>query len=221
MESAPPGDHGQVGANGLYQRKRPRRGFRPLQHAACFVRVCRWGPLSRTRLHSTESASRTGPRSDPLVLGDTDRAGGSSEQSLRGGATSGPRVDLPEMRRRRRGRSSSAGGGLPLTEPRAVRMVLQMRTTLSLDDGGMAELEREAARHGRTMSELVESALCDSQRPRRGRPQLPPLPNLPISPATTRMRPSRRPSCASWASARSAPASRTPAADPSSRSSIR
>ena len=34
-----------------------------------------------------------------------------------------------------------------------------MKTTLNIDDTVMAELKREAARQGRTMSELVESAL--------------------------------------------------------------
>jgi Arc/MetJ family transcription regulator len=34
-----------------------------------------------------------------------------------------------------------------------------MKTTLNIDDKVMAELKREAARQGRTMSELVESAL--------------------------------------------------------------
>jgi metal-responsive CopG/Arc/MetJ family transcriptional regulator len=34
-----------------------------------------------------------------------------------------------------------------------------MKTTLNIDDHVMAELKREAARQGRTMSELVESAL--------------------------------------------------------------
>ena len=34
-----------------------------------------------------------------------------------------------------------------------------MKTTLNIDDTIMAELRREAARQGRTMSELVESAL--------------------------------------------------------------
>ena len=34
-----------------------------------------------------------------------------------------------------------------------------MKTTLSIDDTVMAQLKREAARQGRTMSELVETAL--------------------------------------------------------------
>ena len=44
-----------------------------------------------------------------------------------------------------------------------------MKTTLKIDDNVMAELKREAARQGRTMSELVESALrlLLRSRPRR------------------------------------------------------
>jgi hypothetical protein len=34
-----------------------------------------------------------------------------------------------------------------------------MKTTLNIDDSVMVELKREAARQGRTMSELVEAAL--------------------------------------------------------------
>jgi hypothetical protein len=34
-----------------------------------------------------------------------------------------------------------------------------MKTTLNIDDKVMADLRRDAARQGRTMSELVESAL--------------------------------------------------------------
>jgi len=38
-------------------------------------------------------------------------------------------------------------------------MVFHMKTTLTIDDGVMARLKRESARTGRTMSELVETAL--------------------------------------------------------------
>lgn len=38
-------------------------------------------------------------------------------------------------------------------------MVIHMKTTLIIDDGVMARLKRESARTGRTMSELVETAL--------------------------------------------------------------
>jgi plasmid stability protein len=55
-------------------------------------------------------------------------------------------------------------------------MVSHMKTTLNLDDTVMAELKREAARQGRTMSDLVETALrlmLGSQRKRAAIPQLP------------------------------------------------
>ena len=55
-------------------------------------------------------------------------------------------------------------------------MVFRMKTTLNIDDTVMAELKREAARQGRTMSELVETALrlmLGSQRKRATIPQLP------------------------------------------------
>ena len=38
-------------------------------------------------------------------------------------------------------------------------MVFHMKTTLNIDETVMAELKQEAARQGRTMSELVETAL--------------------------------------------------------------
>jgi plasmid stability protein len=55
-------------------------------------------------------------------------------------------------------------------------MVFRMKTTLNIDDTVMAELKREAARQGRTMSDLVETALrlmLGSQRKRAAIPQLP------------------------------------------------
>jgi Arc/MetJ family transcription regulator len=55
-------------------------------------------------------------------------------------------------------------------------MAFHMKTTLNIDDTVMADLKREAARQGRTMSELVETALrlLLRSRPKRG-----PLPELP------------------------------------------
>src|ERR1700746_3195502 len=55
-------------------------------------------------------------------------------------------------------------------------MGFRMKTTLNIDDTVMAELKREAARQGRTMSELVETALrllLTSQRKRGRIPALP------------------------------------------------
>jgi hypothetical protein len=57
-------------------------------------------------------------------------------------------------------------------------MVNHMKTTLNIDDSVMLRLKREAARTGRTMSELVESALRDLLRSRPERAELPPLPTF-------------------------------------------
>jgi hypothetical protein len=51
-----------------------------------------------------------------------------------------------------------------------------MKTTLNIDDSVMLQLKQEAARQGRTMSELVETALRMLLRSRRRRPALAPLP---------------------------------------------
>ena len=57
-------------------------------------------------------------------------------------------------------------------------MVSHMKTTLNIDATIMAKLKGEAARQGRTMSELVETALrLLLQSPRR-RETLPPLPSF-------------------------------------------
>jgi hypothetical protein len=55
-------------------------------------------------------------------------------------------------------------------------MVFRMKTTLVIDDTVLKRLRREAARQGRTISELVEAALRQflAQRPaRRALPDLP------------------------------------------------
>lgn len=58
-------------------------------------------------------------------------------------------------------------------------MATHMKTTLNIDDAVMAQLKREAARQGRTMSELVESALRSALRgARRKREALDPLPTF-------------------------------------------
>lgn len=57
-------------------------------------------------------------------------------------------------------------------------MGFHMKTTLNIDDTVMAELKREAARQGRTMSELVETALRLLLRSRRRREVIPPLPTF-------------------------------------------
>jgi toxin-antitoxin system PIN domain toxin len=57
-------------------------------------------------------------------------------------------------------------------------MVFHMKTTLNIDDTVMAQLKREAARQGRTMSELVETALRSLFQSRKKRADLPPLPTF-------------------------------------------
>lgn len=53
-----------------------------------------------------------------------------------------------------------------------------MKTTLNIDDSVMARLKREAARTGRTMSELVETALRALLRSRPASTELAPLPTF-------------------------------------------
>ena len=53
-----------------------------------------------------------------------------------------------------------------------------MKTTLNIDDTIMAELRREAARQGRTMSEMVESALRLLLRSHRRREKVIALPTF-------------------------------------------
>jgi hypothetical protein len=55
-------------------------------------------------------------------------------------------------------------------------MVSHMKTTLNIDDTVMARLKRESARTGRTMSELVETAL---RRLLQSRREAAPPPSLP------------------------------------------
>ena len=57
-------------------------------------------------------------------------------------------------------------------------MVYHMKTTLNIADSVMKDLKREAARQGRTMSELVEAALRRLLQQRDPRQELPPLPSL-------------------------------------------
>lgn len=57
-------------------------------------------------------------------------------------------------------------------------MVYHMKTTLNIDATVMAQLKREAARQGRTMSELVETALRLMFRSQKKREELAPLPTF-------------------------------------------
>ena len=53
-----------------------------------------------------------------------------------------------------------------------------MKTTLNIDDAVMVEVKREAARQGRTMSEMVETALRVMLRAQKQKKRGP-LPRLP------------------------------------------
>jgi hypothetical protein len=53
-----------------------------------------------------------------------------------------------------------------------------MKTTLNIDASLVERLRKEAARQGRTMSELVEAALRLLFQVRKKRPELPPLPSF-------------------------------------------
>lgn len=59
-------------------------------------------------------------------------------------------------------------------------MLFHMKTTLNIDDSVMVRLKEEAARQGRTMSELVESALrlLLEEPQRSGDAELPALPSF-------------------------------------------
>jgi len=57
-------------------------------------------------------------------------------------------------------------------------MVIHMKTTLNIDDTVMARLRSESARSGRTMSELVETALRRLLAVRPVQPDLTPLPRF-------------------------------------------
>ncbi len=57
-------------------------------------------------------------------------------------------------------------------------MVHDMKTTLKIDDALVARLKREAARQGRTMSDVVEEALSQLFRSPREKRDLPPLPTF-------------------------------------------
>jgi hypothetical protein len=57
-------------------------------------------------------------------------------------------------------------------------MVIHMKTTLIIDDSVMARLRRESARTGRTMSELVETALRRLLQAKRDVGELTPLPSF-------------------------------------------
>ena len=57
-------------------------------------------------------------------------------------------------------------------------MVFHMKTTLNIDDTVMTQLKQEAARQGRTMSELVEMALRILLQSQKRPTSLPTLPTF-------------------------------------------
>ena len=57
-------------------------------------------------------------------------------------------------------------------------MVSHMKTTLNIDGTVMRQLKREATRQGRTMSELVETALRLLFRSQKKPQDIPPLPTF-------------------------------------------
>lgn len=65
-----------------------------------------------------------------------------------------------------------------LTAIRTHGMVSHMKTTLNIDDSVMARLRKESARTGRTMSELVETALRRLLEARLPETELPELPSF-------------------------------------------
>lgn len=67
---------------------------------------------------------------------------------------------------------------IALTYSHPQHMVYHMKTTLNIDAGIMARLKQEAARQGKTMSELVETALRRLLSSRRGATNLRPLPTF-------------------------------------------
>jgi hypothetical protein len=76
-------------------------------------------------------------------------------------------------------------GGAPtkakdLTYSHTLDMVFHMKTTLNIDDTVMDRLRREAARQGKTMSELVEAALrlLFHEHKRAAKKKLRPLPRF-------------------------------------------
>ena len=67
---------------------------------------------------------------------------------------------------------------IELTSNHTNDMVFHIKTTLNIDDGVMRRLRREAARTGRTMSELVETALRGLLQTKPAAVELRPLPSF-------------------------------------------
>jgi ribbon-helix-helix CopG family protein len=81
------------------------------------------------------------------------------------------------------GRVASISAGCCLPRCAVARFYMscldfRMKTTLDIDDDLLAELKRDAARQGRTMSEVVEIAVRLFLRAELQREGLPPLPTF-------------------------------------------
>src|SRR5205823_14426887 len=94
-------------------------------------------------------------------------------------------MSVPILKRARQRPQATSGKailceGIRSSKPYAhiYDMGFRMKTTLNIDDTVMAELKREAARQGRTMSELVETALRLLLASRRKRGRIPALPKF-------------------------------------------
>jgi hypothetical protein len=77
-----------------------------------------------------------------------------------------------------KGPQTEKGFPAPLTSKNIAGMVFHMKTTLNIDKSVMARLKRESARTGRTMSELVETALRRLLQAKPGPSELPELPSF-------------------------------------------
>ena len=55
---------------------------------------------------------------------------------------------------------------------------MKVRTTVNIDDNVMRRLKREAARQGRTMSEMIETAVRRLTSEQRPRAEIEPLPTF-------------------------------------------
>jgi Arc/MetJ family transcription regulator len=90
-----------------------------------------------------------------------------------------PLPDCISAESRNKGRALKSGVmSIVLPYSRICDMAFRMKTTLNIDDTVMAELKREAARQGRTMSEMVETALRLLLRSQRKRNTIPALPKF-------------------------------------------
>ena len=81
-----------------------------------------------------------------------------------------------QFKRSGHGRDPLSGRGL--TYRHTYGMVFHMKTTLNITDTVMRALKSEAARQGKTMAELVETALRALLEQKPERAEIPPLPEF-------------------------------------------